>query len=185
MQEVRKRFPGLKLTLREGHSPQLLSWLKNQELDLATTLLEGPPPPGCNWLPMLDLPLVLLVEKSSRLKSADELWRRDKIEETLISLPPFETIPKHFQVGLRRRGVDWLPRFEVSSLTLIEAYVANGYGIGLYVQIPKYKLPNRIRALPLEDFPPVAFGALWQGKLSEVARCVVNQLQRRVEQFAQ
>ncbi|PYK96944.1 MAG: LysR family transcriptional regulator, partial [Verrucomicrobia bacterium] len=82
-QHVRKKFPNLKLTLREGHQPQLETWLQKQEVDLAVTLLEGKPPPGINSLPLLKLPLVLLVEKSSRLSSAEELWKRDKIEETL------------------------------------------------------------------------------------------------------
>src|SRR5216110_2212598 len=94
---VRKKFPNLKLTLREGHQPQLENWLQKQELDLAVTLLEGKPPAGVNSLPLLKLPLVLLVEKSCRLPSAGELWKRDKIEETLISLPPYEAITKHFQ----------------------------------------------------------------------------------------
>jgi DNA-binding transcriptional LysR family regulator len=49
---VRKNFPNLKLTLREGHQPQLESWLQKQELDLAVTLLEGKPPPGLNSLPL-------------------------------------------------------------------------------------------------------------------------------------
>src|SRR5438034_1663492 len=34
-QHVRKKFPNLKLTLREGHQPQLEAWLQKQELDLA------------------------------------------------------------------------------------------------------------------------------------------------------
>src|SRR2546422_1958046 len=89
-QHVRKKFPNLKLTLREGHQPQLEAWLQKQELDLAVTLLEGKPPPGINTLPLLRLPLVLLVEKSSRIASAEELWKRDKIDDALISLPPFE-----------------------------------------------------------------------------------------------
>src|SRR6266511_5874205 len=89
-QHIRKKFHHLNLTLREGHQPQLETWLQKQELELAVTLLEGKPPPGINTLPLLKLPLVLLVEKSSRLMSAVELWKRDRIDDTLISLPSFE-----------------------------------------------------------------------------------------------
>ena len=32
--EVRKKFPKLRLTLREGYHPQLFSWLQKQELDM-------------------------------------------------------------------------------------------------------------------------------------------------------
>jgi len=39
---VRKSFPKLKVTLREGYQPQLESWLQNQELDLALILVTLP-----------------------------------------------------------------------------------------------------------------------------------------------
>src|SRR6266542_3515649 len=178
-QHVRKKFPNLKLTLREGHQPQLESWLQKQELDLAVTLLEGKPPPGINSLPLLKLPLVLLLDKSCRLVSPEVLWKRDKIEETLISLPPYEAIPKHFQQGLSRLGIDWFPRIEVSSLSLIETYVESGYGIGLSVHIPRSRLSPKIRPLPLEGFTPVTLAALWPGKLTPLIQAFLDELQRR------
>ena len=46
LRAVRKKFPKLKLTLREGYQPQLEAWLQRQELDLAITLLDGKPPSG-------------------------------------------------------------------------------------------------------------------------------------------
>jgi DNA-binding transcriptional LysR family regulator len=179
---VRRRFPKLKLTLREGHRPQLEAWLQNHELDLATTLIDRKAPAGFSAQPLLELPLVLLVEKSSRISSAEELWKRDKIEESLICLPPFETIPRLFQQELGRIGVDWLPRIEVSSLALIEAYVEYGYGIGLYVDIPRYKYSSRIRVLKL-DFPPVVLGALWNGKPTPVIKTFLDELRQRIQLF--
>ncbi len=178
-QHVRKKFPNLKLTLREGHQPQLESWLQKQELDLAVTLLEGKPPHGLNSLPLIKLPLVLLVEKSSRLTSPEALWKRDKIDETLISLPPYEAIPKHFQQGLSRLGIDWFPRIEVTSLALIETYVESGYGIGLSVAIPQYRPSAKIRSIPLEGFTPVTLAALWPGKLTPLIQAFLDELQRR------
>jgi DNA-binding transcriptional LysR family regulator len=178
---VRKKFPDLKLTLREGHQPQLESWLQKQELDLAVTLLEGKPPPGVNSLPLLKLPLVLMVAKSSKLTSPEPLWKRDKIEETLISLPPYEAIPKHFQQGLSRLGIDWFPRIEVSSLALIETYVESGYGIGLSVAIPQAKRSHKVRAIPLDGFTPVTLAALWPGKLTPLIQAFLEELQRRAQ----
>jgi DNA-binding transcriptional LysR family regulator len=180
---VRRQFPRLKLTLREGHRPQLEAWLKNEELDIATTLLEGKPPGGVHTLALLELPLVLLVEKTSRLRSADELWSRDKIEEPLICLPAFETIPRQFQQGLTRKGIDWLPRIEVSSLALIESYVAYGYGIGLYVDIPRYQYSPKIRVLKLQDFEPVVLGALWIGKTTPIIQAFLDEIRARIEAF--
>jgi DNA-binding transcriptional LysR family regulator len=184
VQNVRRKFASLKLTLREGHQPQLEAWLQRQELDLAITLLEGKPPAGVNSLPLLKLPLVLLVEKSSRLTSADELWKRDKIEDTLISLPAFESIPKHFQRGLGRLGIDWFPRIEVTSLGLIEAYVESGYGLGLSVAIPRFKLSSRIRAIPLDGFAPVVLAALWPGKMNPLLQAFLDELQARARILA-
>lgn len=180
-QNVRKKFPQLKLTLREGHQPQLESWMQRQELDLAVTLLEGKPPAGLNSLPLIRVPLVLLVEKSNRITSVAELWKRDKIEDTLISLPAYEVIPKHFQQGLARLGVDWFPRIEVSSLTLIETYVENGYGIGLSVAVPQQKMSPKIRPFPLEDFAPVELAAFWHGRTTPLIQAFVDELKRRAQ----
>ena len=181
LQTVRKRYPKLRFTLREGYQPELESWLQRHEIDVAVTLLDSKPASGTHTLPLLKLPLVLLVEKSSRLQSAEELWKRDRIEDTLISLPPNESICKNLQQGLSRLGVDWFTGIEVSSVALIEAYVANGYGIGLAVLPPKTKFSPQIRALPLPDFPPVTLGAIWQGKPTPLMQALLNAMQERVQ----
>ena len=177
LQAVRKKFPKLKVTLREAYQPQLESWLQKQELDLAITLLDGKPPSGASALPLFKLPLVLVVERDSKIKSAQELWERDKIEETLISLPTNESIYKSFQQGLSRLKVDWFTGIEVGTVELVETYVTNGYGIGLSVAIPKTKHKPQIRLLPLDDFPPVTFGVLWQGKLKPITQAFLTTIQ--------
>lgn len=177
LQAVRKKFPKLKVTLREGYQPQLESWLQRQELDLAITLLDGKPPTGVSALALFKLPLVLVVPRESKIKSAAELWQRDKIEETLISLPTNESIHKCFQQGLSRLKVDWFTGIEVGTVELVETYAANGYGIGLSVAIPKAEHKAQIRRLPLEDFPPVIFGVLWQGKLQPITQAFLTTIQ--------
>jgi DNA-binding transcriptional LysR family regulator len=184
LQNMRKRFPGLKITLRQGYQPTLEPWLLNNEIDLAVTLLEGKPPSGLNSIPLLELPLVLLVKKGNGLSSASELWKRNRIEATLISLPSRETIWKHFQQGLNRLGVDWFTGIEVSSVDLIVTYVASGFGIGLSVAIPQARLPASVRALPLTDFPPVTFGAIWRGRLTPFLRAFMDEAQSRVRRIA-
>ena len=177
LQAMRKQFPKLKVTLREAYQPELESCLSKGELDLAITLLNGKPPTGITALPLFTLPLVLLVPRNSPLKSASELWARDKIEETLISLPTNESIYRSFQAGLRKRGVDWFTGIEVSTIDLVETYVANGYGIGLSVIVPNAKL-KAVRALPLDDFEPVPFGVFWQGKPTPVLQALVTTIQQ-------
>src|SRR5579864_9225512 len=163
---VRKKYPHLKIALREGYQAELESLLQKEELDLAVTLIEKKSAPGIHSIALLELPLTLLVEKTLEIASADQLWGRDKIEHPLICLPEAEAICKNFQQGLRRLGVDWFTGIEVSSIDLIETYVAGGFGIGLSVLVPKAELAAGLRALalPTTEFAPVVIGALWRGK---------------------
>ena len=149
---VQKKFPGLKVSLREGFPAHLEELLQKDEIDLAITLIEKKSAPGIHSLALLELPLVLLVEKGSAVNSAEELWRRDKIDEPLICLPPGEPLAKNFQQKLGELGVDWFPSIEASSVDLIETYVASGLGIGVSVAIPRKAFPPKVRALPLKGF---------------------------------
>ncbi|MEI6391365.1 MAG: LysR family transcriptional regulator, partial [Verrucomicrobiota bacterium] len=176
-QSVRKRFPNLKISLREGYPQDFEGLLLKEELDLAVTAIEKKPASGLRSVALAELPLVLLVHKSSPVTAADQLWQRDKIEEPLICLPAAEAVCKNFQQGLSRLGVDWFPNIEVSSLDLIETYVANGFGIGLSVQVPKAKLSPNARAVPLPDFAPVILGVMWRGKTSALLQAFLDEMQ--------
>lgn len=180
--QVKKKFPKMRLTLREGYQPQIEAWLEREELDLGFTLIGDNPPPGIQSMPLLSLPLMLMVPKTSRFKSADEILLQDKIDSALINLPANEAITKNFQKGLAQRGVDWFPSIEVSSLHLIETYVANGHGIGLFAQIPITKLHKDIRMLPLPDFPPVSFGALWKGRPTPIMQAFLDEARVRSQE---
>jgi DNA-binding transcriptional LysR family regulator len=163
LQELRRPFPKLKITLREGYQPEVVAWLQHREVDVSLGLIGSKPPVGVKALPLFKLPLVLLVPKTSKLKSAQELWERDPIEESLITVPSNEFISRAFQAGLTKLEVDWFSRIEVSSVELVQTYVANGYGIGVTVGVPQMKLRPQVRVLPLDGFEPVKFGALWHG----------------------
>lgn len=176
---ARKKYPQLKIILREGYQADLESMLQKEELDLAVTILERKSLQGIQTLPLIELPMALLVPTNSEIRSAEQLWTMNRIEHTLICLPPHETIAKHFQSGLMKRDVDWFPGIEVSSLTLIEAYVRAGFGIGLVVPVPKAPAPQGLRFLPLEGFPPVLLGALWRGKPTPVVQFFLNEMQLR------
>src|SRR6185503_14658700 len=97
LQSMESDFPKLRITLREGYQPELESWLCKRELDLAITVLSGKPTTGIEALPLFKLPLVLLVPRNSRWKSAAELWTHRKIKDVLICLPANESICKSFQ----------------------------------------------------------------------------------------
>jgi len=150
----------------------------------AVTLIEKKLPPGFSSLALLDLPLVLLVPKDSKITSADELWKRDKISEPLICLPTTETLTKSFLQRLGELEVDWFPGIEVSSVNLVEAYVARGYGIGLSIALPQTKPNPNVRQLLLHDFPTVTIGALWAGKPTPLTTAFVDAAQQHAKQLA-
>lgn len=181
---VRKKHPNLKIALREGYPADLEGLLQKEELDLAVTLIEKKPAPGVQSVALLELPLILLVERNSPIKSAEQLWERDRIDERLICLPSAEAMCKNFQQGLHRLGVDWFPSIEVSSAELITTYVASGFGVGLSVRMPKAEPGPEVRVVPLPGFAPVVMGALWRGKPSALLQTCLDELKVRAERLA-
>src|SRR5438876_9593650 len=168
---LRLKFPAFRLYLHEAA----------RDVDLAIMLIDKKSRAGIQVRPLLELPLILLVHKQSKLARAEELWKRDKIEETLVSFPRTDPVHAYFQRGLERLGVEWFCGIEVNSARLIERYVASGYGIGLAVAVPGFKPPPQLRALPLSHFPPVVVGVAWSGKLSGIARQLLAELDIEAE----
>jgi DNA-binding transcriptional LysR family regulator len=185
-QRVRKKFPNLKIALREGYQAELETMMQREELDLAVTLIEKKAAPGIHTVPLVELPLVLMVEKNSPINSAEQLWKRDRIDDALICLPSQEGLCKKFQDGLAKLGVDWFPSIEVSSVDLIATYVLNGFGIGVSVLAPGTQLPPGIKALPLQgpEFTPILIGALWRGKGSPILQAFLDELQLRAKKYS-
>jgi DNA-binding transcriptional LysR family regulator len=170
LRRVRKHFPAFHLSLHEAARAEAERLLQSGEIDLAVTVIEGTKANGLRSRALVDLPLILLVKETQRLTRADQLWGRDKIEETLITFRRNDPVCLTFQLGLQQLGVEWFPGIEVNSARLIERYVAEGYGIGLTVATPRFKLPKGIRALELPNFPKVVIGATWARNLSPIAQ---------------
>jgi DNA-binding transcriptional LysR family regulator len=183
LQSVQKKFSGLRVALREGDPVGLAQWLEEGALDLVVTLIEKKMSAGIRSLKLIELPLVLLVEKHSGIASAEELWRRDRIAEPLICLPQAESITKIFQEQLRRRAVDWFPSIEASSADLIEAYVGNGLGVGVSVAIPGKALSPKVRMLPLAGFPKIVIGVLWRGRMTPLQQTFLDEIKSRAKKF--
>ena len=180
---VRKKFPSLKIFLREGFPAQLEALLAHDDVDLVFTIIERKPAAGFQSLVLLELPMVLLVEKSSRFKAAADLWALDKITEPLICLPAHEAMTKNFQARLAELSVEWYPSIEASSADLVESYVASGLGIGLSVSVPGKPLAKNVRALPLPDFPVALIGAMWRGKHSPLLDAFLDMARQRAREM--
>jgi DNA-binding transcriptional LysR family regulator len=181
LQRVRAKFPAFRLYLHEATRADAERLLLARDVDLAIMVIDKKSRAGIQVRPLLELPLILLVHKKSKLTRAEELWKRDKIEETLVCFSRTDPVHACFQRGLDRIGVEWFCGIEVTSERLIQHYVASGYGLGLTVAVPAFKPPPQLRALPLPNFPPVVVGVAWSGKLSHIARQLLAELDVEAE----
>ncbi len=180
---LKRRHPALNFTLTTARLDEVERLLLAQELDLGLASLDGRRPEGLKSEEFLRVPLVLLVPARSGLTTAESLWRRDRIEDPLISLPPHEPVARLFQSELARRGIEWYPQLEFASLDLVERYVAEGFGIGLSVRAPGAPLPATLRTLALEGFPELPFGAMWRGQISPAAKLLLGEMEEKAEEF--
>ncbi len=184
---VRKQFPRLSLILRAMNQPLLLDALQRDELDIVITLIPDSLGPSISSTEIVTLPLVLLVPKQCKIKSAQDLWADGGVTEPLIALAPHELLCQRFQQTLAEMGVRWTPTIEMDSLDLIEKYVAAGYGIGLSVRLPEKKLPANVRAVELPGFPSLRLGVLHRresGAGDTARRAFLAELTRQSARFA-
>ena len=86
-----------------------------------------------------------------------------------------DALPRAFQAALRQRGVDWIASLEVGSLDLVMRYVEEGFGVGLALLHPRFKVARGVRVLSLDEMPPLRFGALWTGRLSPLAEVFLGE----------
>jgi DNA-binding transcriptional LysR family regulator len=183
LEQHRRAFPQLRLTLRDANQAAAENLLRKQEVDMAISELEGRPSSGIHCCELLSLRLHLLVPQNHPLRSPAELWKKKEIADPLICMPPTETITKLFRQGLRKLSINWPTTVEVSQLDLIPSYVRAGFGIAVSVAAPGEPSPVKIRQLPLTNFPPLVISALWQGKLPPIAERFLEQIKAHARQL--
>jgi DNA-binding transcriptional LysR family regulator len=170
LKQLADETPTLRITLREADQVAAEKLLREHEVDLAVTLLEGKTPAGLRSEVLLKVPMVLMVQTSSRFRNAAEVLKAHSKEPLpLVSVPPGERLARLFQDELGKRGIHWPVRLETSGLDLIGAYVSQGFGVGLGVELSHRKLPDNVHGLTLRGFPSLVFGALWSGRLPSIA----------------
>ncbi|MFM2296142.1 MAG: HTH-type transcriptional regulator BenM [Verrucomicrobiota bacterium] len=184
LQGLRRKFTGLKVSLREGYPAHLENLLLQDEIDVAVTLVEQKPAAGLQALTLMTLPLVLLVHKDSGITSVEKLWQRDRIEDSLICLPQTESVTRQFLGKLAKLGVEWWPCIEASSMDLVQTYVASGLGVGVGVVVPGNALPANVRALPLTGFEPLVIGVIWRGKATALVEAFLTEARGRAGKLA-
>ncbi|EIQ00990.1 transcriptional regulator [Opitutaceae bacterium TAV1] len=182
---LRKRTPGLRLTLRSGFQPEMEAWLQAREIDLAFVPLENKPPARFRCEKLLRLPIVLLVPRDfsqNQKTAAPGWWPGEAIAEPLISLPAAEIVSRIFAKNLKRLGVDWPVSIEAGSLDLVTRYVVAGHGIGVSVGTPENLKNRAIRAIPVPKIEPLEIAALWRGEPEPIVNDLLAEVRRYVRE---
>lgn len=182
LQRVKQEHPELRLSVRSGLQLELEGWIRAREIDLAIMPLYRKLPKPLRSLRLLRLPLVLLVPKKSKRKSAAEFWADGRPSEPLINLPESDTISQLFQAGLKRLNVTWNVSVEAGSLDLTLQYVAGGAGVGVSIAVPELVRHPQVRVLPLEGFDRLELAVVWQGEPSPMLQGLLEEMKRYVAQ---
>jgi len=174
---LRKRFPGLKVTLQEIDQRGAEHLIGQGGADLAITVLETRLPPGFRSLTLARLPLCLLVPSESPWRKVGDLLKAGAAGQIpLIGLPPHEMLPRLFQKELARRGIVWRTELETSSQDLVAIYVRNELGAGLAVRTPDLEKDPALKVLSLAGFPSLPIGTFWRGKPGEITQALIDGL---------
>jgi len=179
LNSLRRQQPRLQVQLRSGFQQELESWLQERQIDLAIAALESRPSANLHRLPLVRLPLVLLVPRRSPPGGSQNFWARFRPDTPLISLPPTETVSRHFQSGLRSRKLKWAPTIVASSLETVARYVADGHGVG--VSVAGSTRQSGVRELVLDDFPRIEIVALWIGRPLPIAQAALDAMRQYVD----
>jgi DNA-binding transcriptional LysR family regulator len=162
VEALQQRFPDFQPELSEGLQWQIENWFKDDQLDLAVTMIEGEPPEGCLCEGLLRLPMVLLVSQDSPIRSAPEIWKSRPITHRLICPKMNDAITRCFRKGLQKLRVEWPNRVVANSIEMAESHVRRGLGIAVSLAIPGHDFAAGLRALPLPGFPLVTVGIIWR-----------------------
>lgn len=171
LEKLKVEEPNLKLSLREVAPSDVHAMLTSQQVDVAIGVLGGKMSEGLRAEPLMSIPTVLWVPSKSRAKSWEDYLEKDPYSkrgllgaEPLIGLPSHEVLQQLFQKEFDRREINWPVSVEVNSTDVILDFVARGFGVGVGIFIPGVDGMRGVRALPLEGFPPLVIGAMYQGR---------------------
>lgn len=177
------RVTGFQFALHSGRVEEIERQLHEQQIDIGMATLIGKRAEGIRHKDLVRLPMILLVQEKSGITNAEQLWKLDRIELPLVTLPAPEPVCRLFQEHLQRLRAEWFPTLEVGNLDLVSRYVAEGFGVGLSIATPESAWPRGVRALSLKEFPSVAFGALWMGKLSPLGAAFIDEAEDLAREF--
>jgi len=183
---MKKHNPDLKLHLSDVAPAALGRLIQEEEVDLAVTAVAGPPEAPIKIEPLMEIPVVLLLpadapeQEFADLLEDDDYLRGKRLKYPLVGMSEEQVISKVFGKFMQQNSVEWERVMQVGALEVIHDYVLQGFGIGIGIQIPGRRLPEGLRAIPLEC-PAMTLGVLYQGRLKPLAQEFIQHAREAAE----
>jgi DNA-binding transcriptional LysR family regulator len=179
---MRQRIPGLRVMLHDVSEAEAQTLIENDEIDLAVTILPPRLAAGICGERLLQVRLALVVPEDAKLRTTAELWKRDSIDEPLVSLPAADAVTRRFHQGLAQLAVEWPSTVVVNSLDMVDAYTASGFGLTL--EMPGVPPPAGLRRLPIMEIEPLDIGMMWANRPSPLLQAFVEEIRARASVLA-
>lgn len=174
--QLQNKTSGLKLSLKELSPSEIHPAIISQQCDIAITILNDQITDGVKQEELINLDMVLLIPSEWDVEEFDHLLEPHEYEngyfcdKPLITLPANELITRILVKHLSKLNISWDISMEVSSLDLIQKYVAQGFGAGLGINSPGIELIKGVKCIPLTQFPTLKIGAIYQKGLKPIAQ---------------
>ena len=181
---VKKQLPSIRFTLKNVVGHAMLDSVKAREIDLGIGIVpaDAPDPKPLENDLITNVYLALLVPKQTSWRTAEDFLKRWPNNQPLIALPRPDVPRIQFEKELKKRGIDYPACFEMGALSMVTAYVLNGFGVGLFVHIDGEEAPKGLRFLPLKGFKPLSVKMYWR-KSSKACDLVREEIKKSIKRI--
>ncbi len=161
---IQKRTHSVRLSLKEMRQSEAETALRDGALDVALVVRDSAPAPSIRCKELVQIPLALVFRKNEPRPNLKKWLAPGGEPPPLVSLPPQDRITQIFQRQLATDNLHWDVAIEASSLDVVHACVAGGFGVGLTLDLPGRSIPAGLERMRLRTFPKMEVLTLWRGK---------------------
>lgn len=175
IKRFREAFPLIDLKLYEGNYDEIAQWIMDGKIDFG--FLSLPASKSFETIPIKNDPLHCIVPDSHPLFHHDIIQFKSLGNEPFIM--PKSTIDNDVRRILKKHNINPHVQYEIAEDQAIISMVQNGLGISILPSMILYRLPENIRAIPLEsnDYRSIGIGATSFTHISPSARKLVEFIQ--------